>query len=1052
MKEEPSLLNEVYETLDYQSGDLVDIASYTETISIDNYIAKGQWLDTCRAINQRAEFKVDKLFFVQDNPIVVFVDATGVERKRIFSVYNEVWSLARPRLVFIENDISITVYDLASSPAKSNHDLKPLTSFVNESRQILGTLRAFDRAGIESGAVFGDKRFSTVNQRADLSLINDLKQARKKLFENGLDGEKLKYAHALIGRSIFIRYLEDRGVLTKEYFLKVAQSNSNWRHLIETPLDVNFYRHEMRDLIYPRLLSDKELTYSLFKQIAEDFNGDTFTSDISEEMVVEQKHLNLLQNFLLGEGNSPQLPLYLWAYRFDVIPIDLISSIYEEFYHSKNLIDNKTKKLKDGKGTHYTPSSLVEFVLSRTLTLEVLKVKPRVLDPACGSGIFLVESFRRMVRHQIAAGGRDRLTVDELLAILKNQIAGIEINGEAIKIAAFSLYLSLLHYLNPPSILDYIKSGRKLPYLIWHDKEDDNHFNILLKANSFNEERTSKVFESNSFDVIVGNPPWGTPSTKDTEGRRSLEKIEKWCVHRKIEFPDKEPSHAFLFRSIDFLKPSGISSLLVSSGVLLKFSDPSNSFKDQLISNFLIKEVINFAHVRRVFFPEAISPFLLIQLVKHSPNLASKVRYISLRKTATIDKNRVAIIEAKDFKLIPYSQATSKDIWKIIYWGNEYDFKLINSIRRFPSLKEYADSDNCAQGFKKANESKPADWLTAYQEMPTKYFNNKYSQFNLKDEKDVRKLLAVPSFVEARGKEGLYNGKRILIKRGIDQRYLSPKGQVVCRIETDRFAFRNSIHCIKLSADAPVDYSIVIGILWSSLFRYYMFMTASNFGIWHDEVHLNEVMEFPIANYDKEVVEKLEKVVREIRQVYSQSDKELIQPDINHLEEKLDCLVFDMYRLTDFERTLIMDRCDYDIDYYYNGLKSVACKAARKPEELTDYISSFKSHWARSLEEHEFFESRVLFSRNGAMLGLIFNLRSSQRDSEESQFESEIPEIQDFDDLLIHEVSSSVFTEGVFRRVSDNYILIIKRNQKINWTLTEAKMDADSTLLSALGD
>lgn len=1050
MREEQRFLDEVYESLDYEAGDLIDITSYVDTISTDNYIAKGQWLDTCRTINQRAKFKVDKLFFVQNNPVVVFVDATHVERDKIFSVYNEIWSLARPRLVFIENDISITVYDLASTPAKSNHDLTPLVPFINDSRQILRKLKAYDRAGVESGTVFGDKRFSTVSRRADLSLINDLKQARKKLFENGLDGEKLKYAHALIGRSIFIRYLEDRGVLTKEYFLRVAEGNSEWQQLIETPLEFNFYRDEMRHLIYPRLLSNKKLTYSLFEQIAEDFNGDTFSSDIMEERVIEQTHLDLLQNFLLGEGNTPQQSMLLWAYRFDVIPIDLISSIYEEFYHSENLIDTKTQKLKDGKGTHYTPSSLVEFVLSRTLTKEVLETKPRVLDPACGSGIFLVESFRRMVRYQIATQGKDRLSIDELLTILKNQIAGIEINGEAIKIAAFSLYLSLLHYLNPPSILDYIKSGKKLPYLIWHGNEGNNHFNILLESNSFDEEQTSKVFESCGFDAIVGNPPWGTPSTKDVRGRQELKVIVDWCSKRNIAFPDKEPSHAFLFLATNFLRSGGINSLLVSSGVLLKFSHQSNAFKQQLLSKLSLKEVINFSHVRSVFFSGAISPFLLIRLEKNNPTPNDVVQYISLRKTETIDKNKVVILEARDFKKIEYSQTTFNDIWKIFYWGNKYDLNLIDSVRRFPTLDFYADSDNCAQGFQEANKSKPAEWLSDYSEIPVRYFDNKYSSFNLSSENDISKLVATPKRVKVRGKKSLFEGTRIIVRRGVVQKNVIPKGQIVARIESERFAFRHSLICIKLHQDSMLSYDTAVGIMWSSFFRYYMFMTASTWGTWRQEIHLNEVLEFPIASPSKDIVEELENTVAEIRSAHSQSDFFHLKPDIYHLEKKLDQIVFDLYRLTEFERTLIADRCKYDIDYYYKGDDSIASKPIKKSDELDGYIKSFKSHWARSLEGNEYFESKVLFSKDCSMLGLVFSLRSSQPDNEKRQQENDTLEIQDFNDLLVGEVSNKVFTQGIFRRVSDDHILIMKRNQKVNWTLTEAKIDADSTLLSAL--
>lgn len=1066
MKGTQRLLDEVYETLDYQAGDLLDVTSFPDSINVDEYVAKGQWLDTCRSINQREEFQVDKVFFVQNNPVVVFVDATAVAKERIFSVYNEIWSLARPRLVFIENNTSITIYDLASKPAKSNNDLNPLSSVVTESKQILEYLKAYDRAGIESGAVFGDKRFSTNNRRADLSLINDLKHVRRKLFDNGLDGDKLRYAHALIGRSIFIRYLEDRGVLTKDYFLKVAEGNKKWENLIRTPLQVNFYREEMRDLIYPRLLADKELTYKLFEQIAKDFNGDTFSSDVSEEGIIKQAHLDLLQSFLLGQGNAPQQQLFLWAYRFDVIPIDLISSIYEEFYHSENLVNSETKELKDGKGTHYTPSSLVEFVLSRILSLEVLKTKPRVLDPACGSGIFLVESFRRMVRYELAVQRKTALDLNDLLAILKNQIAGIEINPEAIKIAAFSLYLSLLHYLNPPNILEYIKSGGKLPYLIWHGIHESNHFNILLEANSFNEKRTAEIFETKSFDAVVGNPPWGTPSARDEKGRRELNIIVDWCSARKITFPDKEPSHAFLFRSLDFLKPNGLCSLLVKSGVLLKFSPLSNDFKEQLLQSSTLEEVINFSHIRHVFFSGAISPFVLMKLVKRLPTPEDSILYWSLRKSEGVEKNKVVIVDKNDLQRIPYSYSNVHDVWKILYWGNQNDFKLIQSMRRFPRLEELLDMSKTAQGFKEANKSKNADWLEDFQEMPVEYFEHKYSSFDLNCESDVAKLTSPPKLVEALGKVELYQGFRILLRKGVRQDNIDPKGQIIARLENNSFCFRHSILCLKLTEASSLSYEFLIGVLWSSVFRYFMFITSSRWGIWYEEINKIEVLGFPVPFPKENQKSQIEEIVRKLQEVNEQITKELLAANpllsereihmivnksqaIRLLEMELDQSIFELYQLTQFEQQLIEDRCQFDIDFFYYKEKGLANQPT-DIEFLARYTESFEKQWSKSLEGDEYFESQIMYSKDQSMLGVLFHLHS-QQDQKTSKSRVK-PTLDGFETLLKSELSRNFYADGLLRRVSEETIFIVKRNLKGHWTKTEAFVDAEATLLQAINN
>src|SRR5205085_10633347 len=164
-----------------------------------------------------------------------------------------------------------------------------------------------------------------------------------------------------------------------------------------------------------------------------------------------------------------------FAYRFDIIPIELISSMYEEFYNAER---SKPEK----QGSFYTPSSLVEFVLSHTITDEVLEHKPRVMDAACGSGIFLVETFRRLVRHRMKQVGR-RLRPNELRKILREQIAGIDINPEAVRVAAFSLYLALLHYHEPHDIL-----YKRLPSLTYRQREDRDpalHYDILVPSDAF---------------------------------------------------------------------------------------------------------------------------------------------------------------------------------------------------------------------------------------------------------------------------------------------------------------------------------------------------------------------------------------------------------------------------------------------------------------------------------------------------------------------------------------------------------------------------------------
>jgi type I restriction-modification system DNA methylase subunit len=363
----------------------------------------------------------------------------------------------------------------------------------------------------------------------------------------------------------------------------------------------------MAKLRFLRVLQNKEFTYALFEQLADDFNGDTFPIEDGERECIQQEHLDKLRGFLMG-STSAQQELFFFAYRFNVIPIELISTIYEEFYNERTGKDRN-------QGSHYTPPALVEFVLAHTLTPEVLATKPRVLDPACGSGIFLVESFRRIVRHLWAEQNGKRVSRPQLRKILREQIAGIDVNEEAVRVAAFSLYLAFLHYQEPREI----NAARRLPHLKWVSEEERNRrekkkpgaefFDVLLHLNAF--EAISGIgpaevthrFGPGSATVVVGNPPWGYPKKEDKDGQKALAQTMKWCDAEKGRpVGDKELSQAFIHLTLALLRDGGKAGLLVSSGVFFKHHANSRNFREVWLGSARLEHVVNFAHVRQIFF------------------------------------------------------------------------------------------------------------------------------------------------------------------------------------------------------------------------------------------------------------------------------------------------------------------------------------------------------------------------------------------------------------------------------------------------------------------
>ncbi|MDB5227769.1 MAG: hypothetical protein JWN78_1962 [Bacteroidota bacterium] len=1069
--------------LDYNSGDLITLSD----ASVWQKEEKIDWIKLCESVDEDLSHNTEKIFFVNEEPLIIF---TKVQTNTgFYKVYNRIWCMARPRLLFLETMTELLVLDLAKPPMKSDEELiDDALVIVKNVAEIKVKLSEYRREQIESGKTFEDIKFADIESRADRSLIRDLKIVRQKLYEAGLQQSHLKYAHSLIGKSIFIRYLEDRKILSKEYFLDIAKGNNRWEKLLNSTASKPFADSAMGQFVYPRVLADKNFTYAVYKKIAEDFNGDIFPTDESEKHSVSAKHLSILQSFLDGSRGNDQL--FFWAYRFDIIPIELISNIYEEFYHynTEELADEDGLKGIDNKGTYYTPAPLVEFVLRRTLTEKILKTDPVVLDPACGSGIFLVETYRKIVRYKLFSKNKRQLNRAELLAILKHQIRGIELNEEAVKIAAFSLYLAFLHYQTPPDILFQIKKGRRLPHLILsqNKSQDEQYFDILLQANAFevNQQDNSiqnLKFGSNCADVIVGNPPWGSPPKNDKDGRIALSTAMNWCIERNLPTSDMERSQAFIWRANDLLKVNGCAGLLVSSGILLKQSDKSNLFKQAWLNSVTLKEVVNFIHVRDVFFNGAISPFLSILFKKSPPQTNDSIDYWTARRTKIIEHTKAIILDKTDFKFFSFGETQFDDIWKIFYFGNHRDLSLINKLRVHQQLEnfEYVPVEGARrrQGFIEGNKKLDADWLEEYRELPAGCFNDRYTSIPFS-----KVLKDVPSSVKERGAKHIFEGKRILIGK-ISQK-TEPKGQIIARLESRKFSFRNTINCIKLKEEYKEYYDVILGILWSSLARYYFFLTASKWGVWHDQVYADEILRLPVVlPKNGHLHDKISVIVTQLRKGEFDKQYRNAQPDLftqdaqrkiygktqKQLETELDKGIFQLYKLSESEIDLIHDRCAFDIDFFYNDSKSIAVSKVKSVNNgsgeissipvkrsaqkgLDGYLKTFISVWEPEIEEHKKLTYRIIYPSNSPLIAVAFDLTDIDKSpSSIKSVETEWKKVlSTIDQELRSHYSSTIYIDGIARILTNKQIIIIKRDEQRLWTHTAAREDAEATILQAM--
>lgn len=1048
-------LDTLYKVLDFQSGSLLTASDKpTSSLRLDDWLEKGEWL----AAAKRAG--ADKVFFVENNPIAVFAECGSdhLEKERAF---NRIWCLGRPRLLFLASPGEISVLDLAQKPvnlskiqgnnSEEQRRVKTLATLV-KIEKIAQELQQFHRDNIESGKIFGDSRFGDVKNRADKALIRDLKTVRRELIQAGLSGQKLKFAHALIGRSIFIRYLEDRGILTQDYFLKVACQTSGWTELLSnqssrTGLDFSEYQ-----AFYPRVLENKAFTYALFKALAQDFNGDMFPGVNEEEQIVTQEHLRLIQNLLYGDVGV-QKQLFFYSYRFDIVPLDLISSIYEEFYDSSTSDDKKQNKARQD-GAYYTPPVLAELVLSRSLTARELERKPRVLDPACGSGIFLVESFRRIVRYEWHKN-QNRPGFDALKQILGKQIAGIEVNEEAARITAFSLYLALLHYLDPPAITEQIKQGNKLPNLLVSESKSKNHCNCIWVGNAFD----TVAIESNPLwasrfgkhcaDIIVSNPPWGAPGNKADAATKARQKVMlEWCRVNKKPIGDKEPSQAFLWRSLDFLKDGGKAAVLVSAGVLFKHSTTTRAFREQWMDRVRLIEVFNFTHVRKFFFKGAVSPFVIICFAKGKQDDFA-VKYWSAKQVMALKETQAVLLSKYDIHILRDEYLASSELWKSYWFGRLADRQFIRWLQSKKQLRQYVDCDNSGRGYELASRAFEAERLQSFE-----------SLLKLESRYELPEFTSPPERVHRFGAEGAYRGLRVIVNEGISENS-QPQGIIIAQFCDKSFCYYRSVYGLKLSEQGEWCHKVLLGILWSSFARYYFFMTSANWGLWHHKLLLDELLQLPIVlDRENPISKKIITIVDSLRNYHPQR-QDLLHPDgvseteigaqRRILEEELDEAVFELYVLNEEQKDLIRDCCEVTLPFFYKPFNSVGTMPAVRGNDMSwieKYVRIFARRWNTYLGDATEMRAEVHVGAHGNMVAVEF-FPADRTDSRNLNPKNDSWQyvLEQIGKALPQPMETSqILVDGVVHVVSDEAVIVIKRNERRFWTRSLAREDADVTL------
>lgn len=991
---------------------------------------------------------------VNDHPkpfnqsFILFFDNPDSEREKL--IHKQVINFGLAQAIFINRN---DTFDLFHGNDFSMSDIKRLIKLDGSQ------IKNFSFINQIRGNVF--KTLGEKQNTIDKFLLKNITDARRILVAK--DGLNLlpKAANRLIGRLLFISYLIDRDVTFND------QEYITGKNKIE------------RKNTFRNLITNKDQLYNFFRYLTNKYNGDMFpliekdkeVVTYKEEDFVTSKHLEVLSHlfncssFFAGgkkfNANYVVQRSLFDLYDFEIIPVELISSIYENFIgnieENENLNLSKQKDIK----AYYTPPYLVDYVLSQTVT-PFLQNKTKtdtnckVLDPACGSGIFLVETIRKIVEKELSLTNNKKITDNRLWKLIKSNIFGIDIDPDAIDISIFSLYITILDYKQPAEIENF--RFQKLKDENFFGGQDADFFNL---AHPFN-----KII--NDLDFVIGNPPWGrVPNSNYIEyiqNRNEFENRGKSKADKLLlQIGDKEICQAFLVRTSDFASESKspICSLIVSSKVFYNSEKTSKSFRNYFLLKFHIKQVVELSPVNNKIrggshiFENAKYPAAIVTFI---PEVNNKITSDNVIQHITVKPNifflfyKTILIEKHDVKRVKQEYFIERLggfdwLWKTLVFGNALDIHFVKKLKDKKHFKTGKQHFN-ELGYHYNGGLKEKDGLIMKDASPIIDFAF------LDADKEFRPFIALPSkslkkHLESKRvtdnnvgylpKSEYFEGSKLLFKKGV---VLKPRtGEfhfgAVSAYNEGKICFTSTVASlipINKDINSREFLSSLSALFNSKLFTYFVLNTGPSLGVEKSRINFDEFEQFPVV-----LNNKLGELALSLTNVIDFSDKQ------SKIKQEIDKLIFEIYQISETEAALI----DYAMSVSIPVLLRESNSSIFKPlnfiipkdkDFITNYITVFRESLRVRFERiNKSLKAEILYSFD--FVRINFHLVPLPYDQEAIS-----PQNRENEDLLgdlgIYKVCKNLYFQQDVRGFSPTSFYIVKPNERKLWHHAVAYLDA----------
>ncbi|MCA1636356.1 MAG: N-6 DNA methylase, partial [Acidobacteria bacterium] len=712
---------------------------------------------------------------------------------------------------------------------------------------------------------------------------------------------------SLVGRALFFRFLCDRRIVREQNTTAIAPKAGDLFSCFDTP----------------------ENAAATCRWLDDTFNGDflplTNNGNLAffEDARVRTDGAVFLQLGAIVRGARHvgaygyQVPF--WAeFDFAHIPVGLLSQVYEAFSRKWDETSRETS-------VHYTPRNIAATLVNEAFDGLPDAHRARVLDAACGAGMFLVLAFRRLYRERWERTGV-RPDTKAIRKILEGQLVGFDISDYALRLSALSLYLTAIELDPrpvPPEAL--IFNNLKNHVLFNHRREgvDAREGPVIGSLGT----HVREGFD-NQFDLVIGNPPWTSLDERYKVLAAEFTTVSRAVIKSKGEAtranfyqnPDNAPDLPFLWKATEWCKPGGRIAMALPARILLKQEEVPRYARETMFRLIEITGIINGSNLADTrVWPRMNQPFLLLFARNRRPKAGHVLRLITPRYEYVLNRRGEVRIDSKSAQAVEVESTFEEAwLWKALAVGTPLDIEVI---RKYGSevtrpLLEYWESDLrlvAGNGYQIGGEQAKRDQQDAsfLHGLPDLNSTKKFDFQVRPDELDTfnRLTLLYPR------KREIYRAPLVLVTETPGEH--REKGRALLAFSD--VAYNESFHGYsaaglenrEVSGELAVRYLHLF--VHSNIWTHYTLMVSSQFGA--------ERRKFQKSDLDKCPIIPVENLVPAQRRAVMSLSKRLVKKDPTVFRE-IDAFFGDLYGLDELDLEVIEDTLRVELPFHDARLRA----------------------------------------------------------------------------------------------------------------------------------